>query len=305
MLAEEVHSISTIMFGIGDHKGVTLPDIVSNKRGAPENDLTVSGSKPHPVKPYNHNRNLMLPHISQKSQRPMPRSVYHVSAINTAQGSMLEAIEIYRKSRVVNDTPLKDMDKPTNRSVPCPTPIDTPPVPPVAVEIVSQHLEPEKKPEPEKIARQPTKLLPVTISLQKRLEKLARHKAKTTKNIHSSKIDSNSTLAINGGNVMQLGNKGEPATHYMHYTFNSTLLPKIQKLPRKASISYQLLEIPVRTTEPKRKKIMFATSHYDVYQNTKFADHVQKRHLSIVGGPERRLDTVWDYNKFLYLNVKI
>ena len=66
-------------------------------------------------------------------------------------------------------------------------------------------------------------------------------------------------------------------------------------------LSYQLLEIPgYEYRKPSQKY------SYDEYQHSKFSKEKQlNKRLSIVEGPESKVEMVWDYNRFLYLNVKL
>lgn len=306
------------MFGIGDHKGVVLPALPYSKPHIPDNkneELTISGSKPQEVNSYNHNRNLMLPHISQKSQRQAPHRVYNVYSIKQTEGSMLEAIEIYKRRTRASYSPDRDHKKESGsvifQSVPCPTPAERVPttiseedeLPPLQVEVVEDKKENQSA---LTVMRHPTKLLPVTISLQKRLEKLAKHKSSTNKSQSNSKTkNSTPRFTVKNNHVLPKNSKDEHTTQHLHYTFNSRLLPKITRYPPKSKISYQLLEIPPKLSKPEKKqRTMFSHTDYDIFQHNKFGMLADKK-LSIVEGPNSELGTVWDYNKFLYLNVKI
>ena len=303
------------MFGIGNQKGVTLPQVFTNEltRGDSTDNLTISGTKPQPVQSFNTHRNIMLPHISQKSQRPMPRKVYNVYSINKSQSCMLEAIEIYkRRSKGSHSPEQKETLDLLVQSVPCPTPIEQPvtaineakeedPVKIDDVQIIEKKVEPT-------VTKQPTRLLPVTITLQKRLEKLAKHKSNMTKRrLKDTKPkDTNSTKSTEGNikAVVLPSLKENHMKHHLHYTFKSKLLPSIPKQPDKTSLSYQLLELPRKLSKPEKKRTMFTRSDYDMFQHTKFVNPADKK-LSIVEGPDSQLKAVWDYNKFLYLNAKI
>lgn len=310
------------MFTIANQTGVTLPQLFAPKAEPADTDgISLAGSKTQQVQTFNSNRNVTLPHISQRSNRPAPKMAHQV-AVNTNQSSMLEALEIYKKSCLTHSPDIKEVRSTIFQTVPCPTPIEecqtiTPPPNPMQIN-VQKYIGPKKivrKSSVEKIlnvVQQPTysKQLPVSTTLQRRLEKLAKHKSIATKKQQQSvklsiRADVDPKMSVKNGNISLPVLKGERTTNHMHYSFKSTLLPKIKDNPRKAALSYQLLEIPVKVTKPERRRIMFSHTHYDAYQHTKFDPPISKK-LSIVGGPESKLDTsIWDYNKFLYLNVKI
>lgn len=300
------------MFGIGHEKGFLLPQLTSNKEVTDDGSLAINGTKTHQVKPYSHNRTFMLPHISQKSPRLPPKHVYNVYSINQTQGSMLEAIEIYKRRNRASYSPEREKRHTGAvifQSVPCPTPAERiittvseeeAPLPPLQAEVV------EDKPEKSEatFVRQPTKLLPVTISLQRKLEKLAKHKCNTHKK-QPFKDATKAELTVRNSkeSVGVPRFRGEHTTHHLHYTFNSKLLPKLPKYSHSTKISCQLLEIPSKLSKANQKS-MFSHPDYDMFQHTKFSNPIDKK-LSIVEGPRSQMDAVWDYNKFLYLNVKI
>ena len=290
------------MFAVSsEQKGVNLPEIVrksSNKIDGCMDDLAVSGTKPHPVQPYNHNRNIMLPHISQKSQRPPPPkpALQHKQSTEGEQNSMLEAIEIYRKAR----------QEPGNLAQPCSTPNEFA----IDHDLQAEQLTPNKI---SGYSGGDHRIVPPG-SVQKRLENLAKHKSRSNNKLgklnHSSVLPPpklNTKLTLKSAEEPLPSIKGETKVPRPYYSFDARTLPRFQRNPRQLSLSYQLLEIPTKMAKPeKRKTSMFSHEHYDVYQHSKFVAQQNNKKLSIVGGPESSgLGAVWDYNKFLYLNVKI
>lgn len=274
-----IHGLN--MLGSNDQRGLGLPDILKSKSDNIE-DLSVNGTKPHPVKPYNHNRNVMLPHISQKSQRPPPpKPSSQKLPGETEQGSMLEAIEIYRRARQESAN--------QGTAQPCPTPNE------FAMDHDQLGFSGDERNIPPG-------------SVQKRLENLAKNKSRATK---LSKLNHHGSTKLNPSNSSMRSDemplpsiKGETKVPKPYYGFDARTLPRFRRNPRQASISYQLLEIPTKLARPE-KKSMFSRDHYDDYQHNKFSPRQDNKKLSIVGGPDSGLQARWDYNKFLYLNVKI
>ncbi|XP_067936760.1 uncharacterized protein [Watersipora subatra] len=305
------------MFGTENQKGISLPQILKDKpqaRNGQHDNLSINGTKPHPVKPFNPKFSTMLPHISQKSQRSVPRKVYNVYSIKRSHGSMLEAIEIYKKKSKAAHTTYtqrKEADDVVFQSVPCPTPeeLSAKSMIKEAPEEIIINVETRQRIEPIKAVKQPTTLPPVTLSLQKRLEKLAKHKSKLMrKQPHpSSSINENfKRLTIENCKKISLPTMEEQQTNERLYPKFTSKLPEIKiNSDKETSLSYQLLEIPLTVSKPDQKRrIMFTHSDYDTYQHNKFSNARNQR-LAIVEGPDSHINAAWDYNKFLYLNAKI
>lgn len=284
------------MFAVSnEQQGVTLPDIVkSNNKVKLRDELAVNGTKPHPVKPYNHNRNMMLPHISQKSQRPpLKPSLQHKSSAESEQGSLLEAIEIYRKAR----------QEPGNPAQPCSTPNEF---------AIDHDLQADQLTANRTTGNNNDSRAIPSDSVQKRLANLAKQKSRSNNKLnklnHSSALPlpkPNNQMTLKSAEEPLPSIKGQTKVPRPYYSFDSRTLPRFQKNPRQLALSYQLLEIPTKLAKPEKKK-MFSHDHYDVYQHSKFVEQQNNKRLAIVGGPESAgLGAVWDYNKFLYLNVKI
>lgn len=310
--------------------GLLFPQIVVPKEpiGSFDNEhLTVNGTKPRAVKPFKLDRNIMLPHISQKSPRPVPQLSKNLNPVSQVkEGPMLEAIEIYRRSRVVHSPDKVGEIRGTNPTVPHPTPMDTnsPPTPEksitftprlssyrnqrIAVDITNkshrllgQQVPRRQMTGQETYLKKPTTMHqpPVVLTLQKRLEKLAKYKSNTLKN---SKHQPHEEVKLNSKSPLP-AIKLDTSVKHMHY--HSKVLPRAQKYIRKPSMSYQYLEVPAEMGPSQNQKTMFTHSHYNLHQHERFAGRINDKKLSIVAGPESRLNAVWDYNNFLYLNVKV
>jgi len=130
-------------------------------------------------------------------------------------------------------------------------------------------------------------LQPVIIKLQKKLTHLARHKAKVNCHYQVNKLKQ----------TQDTMKKPSPP--------KSDSLSRQVKEIRHQRLTTQMLEIPV-SLERRQKQTMLSHNDYSIFQRNKIMDAQNRRRgLAIVQGPSDTREDLWNYNRFLYLNVKL
>lgn len=235
---------------------------------------------------------VLLPHISQKSKRATVRLPEKHKG-GSLSGS-LETLQIYRKTKTTRTPRQQQLDKEAAklRAPPCPSPVHS-------VRTASPNDPGTNQPNLKKV-------VPVNKLNTKRgkLPSLARPKQEKMDDVdRTSNSNINTVHTVSPALPAITGLTQHPATvpkMTVQRKNKTTNLPPPEESMN--VLSYQLLELPGH----EQQKPWQQSFNYDNYQHSKFtkAKYLDKS-LSIVEGPGTKMEVVWDYNRFLYLNVKL
>lgn len=276
-----------------------LPPIVTAK----DVSLEITGSKPAPIEPYYSASYQGLPHISQKSLRPQPTQKQHL--MPRASKNTLEAIHIYKHAKA-EKSPRHHPEAAVTSPPKVPNASPTP-----------EHLQGSDRLAPlntkhvhaGNISNQDPDSHKESRSL---LTKLANKKKSTDKKALMPPL----MLQVEPKNknvLPAIPSKRSP--HETKKRLTNTPVSTRRNKIQEQKVSFQLLEIPAVLSKPKKgKQICLPNIDYDDYQHQKFSNSMSQhsdtnneiltdnKKLSIVAGPEGK--AVWDFDKFLYLNIK-